>query len=106
MGVLVGERLGMTSISSPQAQHHPGLSQAVWTEGKGEDSALLYSGTMRPHLGYCTQPWGCQHMKNMGLLEQVQRRTLKMIREMEHLFNENRLRQLGLLQSGEDSVIL
>lgn len=61
---------------------------------------------MRPHLGYCIQLWGCQHMKNMGLLEQVQRRTLKMIRGMERLFNENRLRQLGLFQPGEDSLIL
>jgi len=44
----------------------------------------------------CMQLWSLQHQKDMELLEQVQRRTTKMIRRLEHLSYEERLRGLGL----------
>ena len=52
--------------------------------------------SLRPHLEFCVQAWGPQHKKNVELLEQVQRKATEMIRELEHLSYEERLRELSL----------
>ena len=55
----------------------------------------LYFTLVRPHLEYCIQLWGPQNNKDMDLLEQVHRRTTNVIRRLEHLSCEDRLRELG-----------
>jgi len=57
----------------------------------------LRSTLVRAHLESCIRRWSPQHRKDMELLERFQRRATKMIRGMEHLSCEDRLRELGLL---------
>jgi len=62
----------------------------------------LYSAFMRPLPEYCIQFCSPQHKKDMELLEQLQRRAVKMIRR--HLPYEDRLRARAV-QPGEKKAL-
>ena len=49
----------------------------------------------------CVQFGGSQHKKDMELLEQDQRKVRKVIRGLEHLSYEDRLRELGVMSLGK-----
>ena len=60
-----------------------------------EVTATFYSTLVRPYLEYCVQVWNSQYSRSGKLSERVQRRAMKMIKGLECLFCEERLRKLG-----------
>jgi len=100
LGVLVDEKLDMSHqcvLAVQKANRILGCIKRSVASRSREGILPLYSALMRPHLESCVQLWSPQHKKVMELLERIQRRATKMMRGLEHLSYEDRLRELGLI---------
>ena len=57
----------------------------------------LYSAVVRLYLECWVQFWAPQYTRDMDILERVHQTATKMMKGLEHLSYEERLRELGLL---------
>ena len=56
----------------------------------------LYCSLVRPYLDYAISVWNPYHTKDIKLIEAVQRKVAKLVKELKNLFSEERFKILEL----------
>jgi len=99
LGVLVDKKLNMSwqcALAAQKANRILGCIKSNMASRAREGILPLYSTLLRPHLESWVQLWSPQHKKAHGCVGAGPEEATEMIRGLEHLSYEDRLRELGL----------